>query len=76
VDGRSQIFVAREVGSGLRQLTSEGGSNPSWAPTGAGIAFRAERGGVEGLYLIRPDGSGERLLAEGISFAGWSPDGR
>lgn len=76
VDGRSQVFVAREDGSGSRQLTTGGGSNPSWAPTGAGIAFRAERNGVEGLYLVRPDGSGQRLLAEGVPFAEWSPDGR
>lgn len=76
VDERSQVFVAREDGSGLRQLTTAGGSNPSWAPNGAGIAFDAERGGVEGLYIVRPDGSGERLLAQGASRAEWSPDGR
>lgn len=76
VGDRRQVFVALADGSGIRQLTTAGGSSPSWAPNGAGIAFAGEREGVVGLYLIRPDGTNERLLAEGVSSADWSPDGR
>lgn len=76
VGDRRQVLVAQADGSGIRQLTTAGGTDPSWAPNGAGIAFAGERNGVAGLYLIRPDGTNERLLAEGVPFAEWSPDGR
>lgn len=53
-----------------------------WSPDGAHIVFSSQADGVEGLFLIAPDGSGLRRLTS--SPAGtladhqpaWSPDGR
>lgn len=34
-----QIFIVRVDGSGLRQLTTKGGSNPTWSPDGRRLAY-------------------------------------
>lgn len=50
---------------------------PVWSPDGAHIAFTGPR--YEGLWVIRPDGSGQRQVtdepAAGFGFA-WSSDGQ
>jgi Tol biopolymer transport system component len=51
------------------------GTNAAWSPTGDLIAY-ASRAGVG---VIRPDGSGQRVLAADVrivSWMDWSPDGR
>ena len=67
------IYVVRSNGSGLRRLASsrldEGA--PAWAPNGAEIIFTRGRD----LWLMKPDGSGQRLLARGIGGVSWSPGG-
>jgi Tol biopolymer transport system component len=54
-------------------------SNDPWAPEGGLLAFLrsdGEEGGRLDLWVSSPDGSGQRVIAEGLvtSFA-WSPDG-
>ncbi|WP_420456903.1 hypothetical protein [Rubrivirga sp.] len=51
-------------------------ARPAWSPDGAWIAFTRDQ--LAGLWVVRPDGSGARPLADapaaGFGFA-WSPDG-
>ncbi|MCX8091482.1 MAG: hypothetical protein N3I86_11250 [Verrucomicrobiae bacterium] len=60
------------------QLTGDGGhyTQPVWSPDGRWIAFA--RAGFGSIEIIRPDGTGRRLLVSapraGYRFA-WSPDG-
>jgi Tol biopolymer transport system component len=53
----SELFIVRAAGGEPRRLTS--GSVPAWSPDGSLIAF--VRSGD--LRVIRPEGSGERVLA-------------
>jgi Tol biopolymer transport system component len=56
----------------LRRLVS--GASPAWSPTGRLIAFT----GSDGIYVVRPDGTGmRRLVADRLAHhPEWSPDGR
>ncbi len=59
---------------GLQRLTD--GLDPAWSPDGSQIAFARWRN-PWGVYLIRPDGSGERRVLDGnrLKEVAWSPDG-
>lgn len=71
--GFHDIYVVRTNGSGLRRLASSRleESAPAWAPNGAEIVFNRGRN----LWRMKPDGSGQRLLARGIGGVSWSPGG-
>jgi Tol biopolymer transport system component len=80
------IFVVRPGGSGLRRLTRRSASashlEPSWSPDGGTLAFTKRFRGPAGLdqvFLIESDGTGERTLSEDVaginSAPAWSPDG-
>ena len=51
---------------------------PVWSPRGDLIAFTRRSGGQFGIGVMRPDGSGERILTEGYHNEGptWAPNGR
>jgi dipeptidyl aminopeptidase/acylaminoacyl peptidase len=73
------LFVVDADGSGLRRLTPRGTSVRSyeWSPDGKLIAYVDER---LSLWLVRPDGSGRRLVLpttrlSSVSLS-WSPDGK
>jgi hypothetical protein len=56
------------------------GSHPTYSRDGKWLAF--DRGSVpgarapDGVFVIRPDGTGLRRLAAGLLNPSWSPDGR
>ncbi|MDX1991329.1 MAG: DPP IV N-terminal domain-containing protein [bacterium] len=64
------------------ELTGDGVEDldPVWSPNGEWIAFRSLRTSVWENYLMRPDGSGLRYVANGANspdfYPVWSPDGR
>jgi Tol biopolymer transport system component len=52
--------------------------NPSWSPTGDLIAYSSGRTGNADIWVMNPDGSGQRNLTDHPSWdwmPGWSPDG-
>lgn len=57
-------------GTGVKQLGTVVGYSPRWSPDGTKILY----GGVAGLYVMDADGSGIRLVTEGVEGT-WSPDG-
>jgi TolB protein len=69
--GEPEIWLMDADGTRQRRLTA--GLSPAWSPDGSLIAFS----GMEGLSVIRPDGTGLRVLphTEGGEYPSWSPDG-
>ena len=53
-------------------------STPVWSPRGDYIAFTKQAQGRFAIGIMRPDGSGERILTDGYHNEGptWSPNGR
>ncbi len=77
--GSQQLYIMDADGSNIRRLSFSRGryATPVWSPRGDWIAFTKMN---QGFYIgiIRPDGSGERMLASGYLTEGptWSPNGR
>jgi Tol biopolymer transport system component len=69
--GEPEIWVMNADGTDQRRLAA--GLSPAWSPDGSLIAFS----GRGGLSVIRPDGTGLRVLphTEGGEYPSWSPDG-
>jgi Tol biopolymer transport system component len=73
-----------ERGSRSRTLTPPGvvDHGPSWSPDGTRIAFSSDRGGTDGLYVMRSDGTRVVRLGDAAPWCicslplAWSPDGR
>jgi Tol biopolymer transport system component len=64
----NELRVVNADGTGVRRLTAEGFA-AVWSPDGRYIIFSRLQARI---YLIRPDGSGERYLASG-AYAKWIP---
>ena len=83
--GSFDLFVCAPDGSGLTALTATRPADedfPSWSPDGTQLAFTRYVTGFESsggdLWIMEPDGSGERLLLGGPdddAEPSWSPDG-
>ena len=79
--GRPQIYVMSASG-GAAQRISFGGegsySTPVWSPRGDYIAFTRQAEGKFAIGVMKPDGSGERILTEGFHNEGptFAPNGR
>lgn len=76
-NGRSsRIYVMRADGSLVRRITpGTFDDRAAWSPDGRWIAYQA----MSGIRLVRPDGSGNRLVrgtAAGSSYPAWAPDGK
>jgi WD40 repeat protein len=72
-EGSEQVLSISNVdGSGARDIvrSSSFANDPQWSPTGPTIAFQDGRR----IRLVRTDGTGLRVFAEGQDPA-WSPDG-
>lgn len=78
--GSQQIYVAAAGGGPAQRISFGDGSHstPVWSPRGDYIAFTRQAGGQFGIGVMKPDGSGERILTEGFHNEGptWAPNGR
>lgn len=79
--GGSQQLYVMDIGSNNAERITFGKgryANPVWSPRGDLIAFTRMYKGKFYIGVIRPDGSGERLITEAYHVEGptWSPNGR
>jgi Tol biopolymer transport system component len=76
----ADIHVIGVDGRGRTRLTDDTSVDaiPIWSPDGQIIAFYSERGGSNGIYFMRPDGTDVRQfmrLNKDDWPTSWSPDG-
>src|SRR2546421_5736802 len=78
--GKQQIYVMSAAGGRAQRISFEEGtySTPVWSPRGDYIAFTKQAQGRFAIGIMRPDGTGERILTDGYHNEGptWSPNGR
>ena len=79
--GDQQLYVMDASGANVRRISFGRGryATPVWSPRGDLIAFtRFGGGGGFAIGVMRPDGSGERILSEGWSMESpsFAPNGR
>lgn len=78
--GRPQLYVRDTSGGNETRISYSPGlyDNPIWSPRGDLIAFTRQNGGTFYIGVMRPDGSGERMVDSGYLLEGptWSPNGR
>ena len=78
--GSQQIYTMAADGGNVQRITFGEGhyGTPVWSPRGDLIAFTKQYQGQFYIGVIRPDGSGERLLTQAFHVEGptWAPNGR
>jgi TolB protein len=78
--GSQQLYTMNANGSNVQRISFGKGryATPVWSPRGDLIAFTRIDQGKFYIGVMRPDGSGERLLTEGWLVEGptWAPNGR
>jgi TolB protein len=78
--GSQQIYTMDADGSNVQRITFGNGNygTPVWSPRGDWIAFTKQHQGQFYIGVIRPEGSGERLLTQSYHVEGptWAPNGR
>jgi len=81
--GKPQIYVMPSAGGPAQrisfdQVTNGSYSTPVWSPRGDYIAFTKQGGGQFSIGIMKPDGSGERILTSGFHNEGptFAPNGR
>jgi len=77
--GRSDLWLVRVDGNGLRRLTSHtaGSSNPRWAPDGKSIWFLSSRTDRSQVWRIPVDGGEASVITTSetsVSYFHWHPD--
>ena len=79
MDGRSHdLWVVDVRGPSERLLLQAAGwlGEVAWAPGGQAIAFSQYGFGADGIWLVDPDGSNVRRVADYSRSFAWSPDSR
>lgn len=78
--GSQQLYTMDGNGGNVKRISFGQGnySTPVWSPRGDLIAFTKQYGGQFYIGIMRPDGSGERLLTQSWLDEGpsWAPNGR
>ena len=78
--GRQQIYVMPAAGGQAQRISFGDGSysTPVWSPRGDYIAFTRQGQDKFAIGVMKPDGSGERILTEGFHNEGptFAPNGR
>ena len=78
--GTQQIYVMAATGGPAQRISFGEGhhSTPVWSPRGDFIAFTGQTRGQFSIGILKPDGSGERILTEGFHNEGptFAPNGR
>jgi TolB protein len=78
--GNQQLYVMNAGGGEATRISFGQGrySTPVWSPRGDLIAFTKQMSGRFAIGVMKPDGSGERILTEGFHNEGptWAPNGR
>ncbi len=78
--GSQQLYVMDADGGNVKRISFGKGrfATPVWSPRGDLIAFTRMYKGRFFIGVMRPDGSGERLLTESFLDEGptWAPNGR
>ena len=78
--GSQQIYTMDSNGANVKRISFGKGryATPVWSPRGDLIAFTKILSGKFYIGVMRPDGSGERLLADGylVESPTWAPNGR
>ncbi len=78
--GSQQIYTMDADGGNVQRISFGAGNygTPVWSPRGDWIAFTKQHQGQFYIGVIRPDGSGERLLTQAYHVEGptWAPNGR
>lgn len=77
--GSPQIYLMGAGGGGAQRISYGQGSysTPVWSPKGDYIAFTKKSGGQFHIGIMKPDGSGERILVSKFHAEGpsWAPNG-
>ncbi len=78
--GSQQIYVMPAAGGPAKRISFGDGrhAGPVWSPRGDYIAFTGLVGGQFAIGILKPDGSGERILTQGFHNEGptFAPNGR
>jgi TolB protein len=78
--GKQQIYVMNAAGGTAQRISFGDGSysTPVWSPRGDYIAFTRLAQSKFAIGVMKPDGTGERVLTEGFHNEGptFSPNGR
>ncbi len=82
--GRPQIYVMPAGGGAATRISfakddvNASYSTPVWSPRGDNIAVTRQGGGQFAIGILKPDGSGERILTSGFHNEGptFAPNGR
>lgn len=78
--GSQQLYVMNKNGGDVKRISFGKGryATPVWSPRGDWIAFTRMHKGVFYIGVLRPDGTGERLLTEAflVEAPTWAPNGR
>jgi len=78
--GHPQIYVMPAAGGAAQRISFGDGSysTPEWSPRGDYIAFTKQSANSFAIGVMKPDGSGERILTEGFHNEGptFAPNGR